>query len=166
MGDKSKIEWRPVPGWAGFSVSSNGQIIGPSGRPRKLQVSDTEHLYILYRFGGRNGRQKKLWIHRAVLEAFIGPPPESTSEGRHLDGNPKNNNRENLAWGARLENAGDRMQHGRYPGGEDHPAAVLTQEQARAIRASAGSSRYVARRFGVSHTTILDIRRGNRWNRG
>jgi hypothetical protein len=157
--------WADLPGVPGYRVSDEGQIRSPRG-VRKLQVSHDGHLYIhMYRRGaGANGprRNRKLWVHRAVLEAFVGPCPDM-QEARHLNGNPADNRLANLAWGTRLENMADKHVHGTQTRGVDHPPAVLTPEQAAAIRGDERSSRAVAADYGVSHTTVLEIRRGNRW---
>jgi HNH endonuclease len=52
------------------------------------------------------------FVHRLVLEAFVGPCPTGL-ECRHLDGDPSNNRLDNLRWGTRLENVADTIRHGR-----------------------------------------------------
>ena len=151
--------WRPVPGWLGFTVSSEGRLVGPSGQRLKPSVSKDGHLYVVRR---SLGRTRKLWIHRAVLLAFVGECPYG-HESRHLDGDPGNNRIGNLTWGTRLENMRDKQRHGTERHGEDKPGARLTVADARAIRADHRSSRVVAAEYGVSHTAVLRIRRGHRW---
>jgi hypothetical protein len=50
-------------------------------------------------------------VHHLVLELFVGPRPPGM-ECRHLDGNPQNNHRSNLAWGTSKENVADQYLHG------------------------------------------------------
>src|SRR4051794_38431819 len=57
------------------------------------------------------GRDNIRFIHRLVLEAFVGPCPDGL-ECRHLDGDPGNNLLSNLKWGTRLENFQDSVKHG------------------------------------------------------
>lgn len=52
------------------------------------------------------------FVHRLVLETFVGPMPQGL-QVRHLDGDPKNNHLVNLAYGSAKENAADRDRHGR-----------------------------------------------------
>lgn len=86
------VEWAAVPGYAGYAVTRVGAIRGPSGRVLRPMTAHRGHLYILTR---RPGVPRKLYIHKAVLLAFVGPPPRDKPFGRHL--NDKLDNRlENL----------------------------------------------------------------------
>lgn len=118
----------------------------------------TGHLYVI------TGDRRKLWVHHAVLLAYVGPRPDG-QECRHLDGNPRHNHAANLAWGTRLENMRDKDRHGTEPHGEMKPNHRITAEQARAIRTDTRASRVVGQDYGISHTAVLRIRRGERWRR-
>lgn len=52
-------------------------------------------------------RRKRQYVHRMVLEAFVGPPPDGTKISRHLNGDPSDNRLTNLAWGTQAENVDD-----------------------------------------------------------
>jgi hypothetical protein len=97
--------------------------------------------------------------------AFIGPPPTTKHEVRHLDGNPGNNALSNLCWGTHTENMQDKSLHGTELFGEAKHDARLTEEQVRAIKRDPRASRVVGAEYGVSHTAVLRIRRGERWRR-
>ena len=154
MSDKTHIEWADVPGWPDVHVSSDGQISGPSGKVLKPYVGREGHLHVLI-------RGRKLRVHHAVLLAFVGPRPECAI-GRHLNDVPNDNRVENLAWGTRFDNADDRRRNRGYATGEAG-GSPLTAIEVAAIRQDARSARTVAREMGVSHTTILKIRRNERW---
>ena len=145
--------WRLVPGWP-CTISNRGKIRGPSGKVLKPYVVDGyQHVLI---------RGRKLRVHHAVLFAFVGPRPPG-KECRHLDDNPANNNPENLAWGTRKQNMDDQLHNGRRLSGESKPGAQLTSVQVYSIRDDPRSARTVGAEYGVSHTAILRIRRGERW---
>lgn len=149
---QTKIEWAVVPGWPDLQVSRCGKLKGPSGKILKLQVSSDGYYYVTF-------RRRKLRVHRAVLRAFIGPPPEGC-ETRHLDGNECNNRVENLAWGTRHEQRRDDEAHGvRRTHGQR-----LSMAQARSIRVAPNSSRMLGAQYGVSHATILAIKQGRRYH--
>lgn len=148
--------WRPVPGYAAHA-HAHGLIRGPSGMVLKPFVSPDGYHHVLI-------RRRKLRIHHAVLLAFGFARPDG-AECRHLDGDPANNSLGNLRWGTRQENADDKDGHGRVPYGEAKADARLTIDQVRAIRYDTRSSRVVGREYGVSHTAVLRIKRGDRWSR-
>jgi hypothetical protein len=58
-----------------------------------------------------NGQRQ--FIHRLVLETFVGPCPKGMM-CRHLDGNPTNNNLNNLVWGTPSENQKDAVRQGTH----------------------------------------------------
>jgi len=159
----TKIEWtnetwNPVTGYEGYHVTLRGQIRGPSGKIMKQMEMPSGHLYVLCNQG--RGKQRKLFVHRAILLAFVGEP-EDGQETRHLDGNPAHNHLNNLLWGNRLEQRADDRRHGVKRGRPQK----LTADQALKIRNMEGifSSRRAASMFGLSHTTVLKIWRKKIW---
>lgn len=107
-------EWRPVPGYEGYEVSSLGRLISHQQRkPRlmKLRAASNRYLSVDLR---RQGQRTTCTVHRLVAEAFHGPSPEGKPEVRHLDGDHLNNSRDNLQWGSRSENIRDAVSHGTH----------------------------------------------------
>lgn len=100
-------------------------------------------------------------VHRLVCMAFHGPPPNKTSQTRHLDGDPSNNVPSNLQWGTQEENWQDREAHGRGTSGERHHASKFSdveREHLRwALQAGLCSQRHAARVLGVSQATVQAI---------
>lgn len=158
--------WKPIPGWSRFTASDDGQVRGPSGRILKPSANKSGHLSIVRKNGKTHSR--KLWIHHAVLLAFIGPCPMG-QECRHLNGDPTDNRLKNLRWGTRIEQRADARRHGTLPTGERSGTAKLTYAQVLTIRQRrvAGEGiRALARLFGVSHTEVSRIVRRKKWSDG
>lgn len=113
--------WKPIPGYEGqYEVSDQGRV-------RSLDRTITNSKGVTSRLTGRTLRSsptkagypivqippKKRYVHRLVLEAFIGSCPQGM-ECRHLDGNPSNNRLDNLVWGTHSENNRDIVTHGKH----------------------------------------------------
>lgn len=163
--------WKPVPGYEGlYSVSAHGRIRSEArtvpykgGTPRRLASvilrpndNGIGHGWVGLR---KDGRTHKLYVHRAVLEAFVGPCPEGM-ECCHNDGNPQNNRVENLRWGTRQDNVDDQSLHGVTSRGERNGHARLSAEDVRAIREAYSQGIQqpeLARRYGVAQTTISHV---------
>ena len=161
MSDSSKIEWKPIADAPGWLVSNDARMRGPRGRDLKLQISDSGHRFVQVRVGGRNGVTRKLYVHREMLKAFVGPC-EPGNEGRHLDGDPAVNDLSRLAWGDRF----DQREDDRRNGVNRRSADALAPEAVRSIRElrrQGISLRGIGAQFGVSHTTVRQIAAGMRY---
>lgn len=129
--EQSIVIYKDIPGFPGYRAGDDGSVWScrvsagvPGVRGSVPRTTDTWHrlqprvgrkgyLHVTLRC---NSRSYGRWVHRLVLEAFIGPRPDGM-ECRHFpDRNPGNNRLGNLAWGTREQNeqdkANDRL-HGR-----------------------------------------------------
>jgi hypothetical protein len=123
--------WLPVVGWEEIAeVSDHGRI---RSRDRTVTQLDRWGNHTTRRLKGRvlkTGRTKKcngdpgylfvkmpgnttLLVHRAVLEAFVGPCPPRMRDGAHRDDEPTNNRLENLLWDTRPNNQVTAVENGR-----------------------------------------------------
>lgn len=127
----------------GYSATKDGSIV--SHRRRGVRIAghggtrsliDHGHQYILNQRTTKkgyktvcitqiNGKSRPIGVHQLVADAYHGKCPHGM-QVRHLDGNPSNNNLHNLCYGTALQNAHDRLAHGRYLSGHQHHASKLT----------------------------------------
>jgi NUMOD4 motif/HNH endonuclease len=155
-------EWREVPGHP-YEVSSLGRV---RSRRRELilkpWIAAGRYYYVSL------GAAVKCGVHILVALAFVGPKPSPKHEVAHWDRNGFNNERGNIRWALHGENEDDKVRHGTsrryvFPGGENHVKAKLTEQAAVDIRASVGTTKALAFRFGVTTSTVRRIKRGELW---
>lgn len=163
--------WKPVPGMNGVLASSLGRIMAPKGMGNSVKTtlcvrhqSVAHNGYFSVRIGNKNH-----YVHRLICIAYHGAPNGKKSHAAHFDGNPSNNLPGNLRWVTPKENAADKVRHGRQPrmAGERSGMAKLTDDEVRRIRAAIASGlsqREIGKRFGVSHTTVYSIGKGEVWS--
>ena len=146
-------------------IPSKRNITGPW---RKLKIFRSKRNgYFLVRIY-HQAQHKDFKVHRLVLLAFIGQPPDRM-EGCHNDGNLENNSLDNLRWDTHQSNTLDAIRHGALVPlkGEQHGNAKLTEENVRIIRQLYLSGQYTQRQLGkmfsVSKRPIYSIVSGKGW---
>ena len=175
--------WRPVVGYeAYYEVSNMGRVRsvnrwmppnpyspGQYLRGRVLKQEATgppgNRRYKRVTLNTDGGRHRRL-VHHLVLEAFLGPRPHGY-EVNHLDGNPGNNEMENLAYVTHAQN----IQHADDTGlrdirGEKNFRARFTSDEVLLMRRlfKQGMSQHaIARQFGTRQTSVFNIVRRNTW---
>lgn len=169
-------EWRPVVGFEGkFEVSNHGRV---KALPWELRhwcgkmIPQPEKLVALVKHSGgyrivslRQGT-KKAYVHRLVMEAFVGPPGER-QDVNHIDGNKANNRLDNLEYCDRLHNVRHAIATGLQDNaGEGNGMHRYTTEQVIAAhrRVEQGASqKQAAAETGVSVGMVSQIVKGKRW---
>lgn len=133
-------EWREIAGWPQYQVSNCGRVKSLARLSKRFYrrssrdvfVKLKEKILVLCPFYGkdRNGIKRPkpaallvglqvdyihqtLYVHRLVLEAFVGPCPEGM-EGCHIDGDGTNNRLDNLRWDTHVGNVKDSIRHGTF----------------------------------------------------
>jgi hypothetical protein len=160
----SEERWLPVVGFEGFyEVSDQGrvrsldrQVMRHGGKasgyplrirgrvlaPRRQEPGySTVQLHL-------DGRPTKGFVHRLVMQAFVGPCPEGM-EVRHINGDAEDSRLANLAYGTHSENLRDKLRHGTdhqkrkthcpsgHPYDEENTYVIPTRPNARYCRACA-----------------------------
>lgn len=174
-------EWRWIPEFEGlYQVSSLGRVrsvdrkvpckrrgtLAVRGRVLRARGSISNPYPGVWLCAGRN-RRRFATVHTLAMEAFVGPRPDG-QEVRHLDGNPRNNRLDNLAYGTSAENKADAERHGSLAHGERSGQSKLTAEQVEQIRARLAdgeSQESVASDYGVTQSHVSRIHRRVNWRR-
>ena len=148
--------WVPVSRDASYEVSNLGrvrQITKKNGSGLGVRQTKRNSLGYVPMMINR----KKVYVHRLVLNAFVGPCPAG-HECHHINGNRSDNRLENLRWVTRKENQQHRVAHGTHNRGEHHPQVKLTPGKVRLIRAMYATGLYfqhdLGQLFGVWQSCI------------
>lgn len=158
-----EVELRPIPSAPGYYASRSGRIYRLAGgglQEKKRRLGRAGY----WELGGMKGSTRA--VHRLVAETFLPPPSEEQTLVRHLDGDKRHNNAENLAWGTPKDNAEDERRLGRTLRGERNGHRKLSEDEVVSIRTavSVGESYCeVAKLYGVTETLIGLIARGKVW---
>lgn len=168
--------WRDIPTLpAGYQASNLGRVRSwrRPGRARvrfrktpiiRKPVPNCRTGYLTMTFTVQ-GVLVNRYVHQLVLEAFKGLRPAHDSEGRHRNGDFRDNRIRNLKWGTRIDNVQDQIAHGNVLRGARNGNARLTKAQAREVKNSTEPGSVLAVRYGVSQATISRIRHGKRYTR-
>lgn len=171
----SNEQWRDVREWAGYyQVSDMGRVkslartvaCGSNGRGRRVipetilkpYAMASGHLTValgnLHDRKGRSGVGTHL-VHRLVMEAFVGNPPEG-QEVRHINGDPADNRLDNLCYGSRTENILDVYRQGKRWRKLDIKDVQGIRKR---LRDGEQGSR-IAKEYGISQSTVSKIKLG------
>lgn len=141
--------WKDIPDYEGYyQVSNLGRVrslehkvtqAGRSGsichcvykgRILKPEVGVSGRLRVAL---CKNNKVKRFFVHRLVLESFVGPCPEG-KVGCHRDDNCLNNVPENLYWGTVQENIQDEIRNDKVRRGEDNGTSKITSDIAKLVK--------------------------------
>lgn len=113
-----------------------------------------------------SGDKNPTYAHRLMYEAVHNVSLPSKTVVRHKCDNRACVNPAHLEIGSRADNIQDMMDRGRNNQlkGGDHNKAKLTEEQALEIYHAREKASVTAERFGVSESTVWNIRTGKGWS--
>lgn len=166
--------WAPILGYEGrYEVSDQGRVRSlrvfnrgvDKEREKPRILTGTNHKGYRRVHLSAKGVEEYRYIHRLVLEAFIGAcrPDEETA---HLNGARDDNRLLNLVWVTSEENSRHKIFHGREVLGVRAPAAKLNEEQVRQIRRARKQGRKlgdIACEFSISPSSVSQIALRKRW---
>ncbi len=170
----SEVIYKELPHLPGYRIGSDGSVWSERARIRvhtgvwkRLKGGRLPggHLYVnLVSLDRQIGWPH--FIHRLVLEAFVGPCPPGMEACHFPDRDPANNRLENLRWDTHAENMKDAVKHGTHMRGTRFPGAVMTDESvrlARSLREKGWENKQIAEHLGVSAGVISLVVTGKRW---
>ncbi len=113
------------------------------------------------------GAAHKMFVHRLVLLAFVGPCPNGMEACHFPDRDVTNNRLSNLRWDTKQANAADATTHGTFARGERQGSAKATAEVVRAIRDEYAtgdiSQAALATKYGLGQSTVSKYVRREDW---
>jgi hypothetical protein len=158
-------EWRPA-------VWHKDVLVGSFGSVRLCPTTGQEVELNQFPRGQRGYRAvcvrgKSVYVHQLVADTFLGPRPDGQVVV-HVDGNPDNNNAENLAYGTRGDvqrKAYDRgTKKPTYRRGPSRRTAGLDEAKVREIRENPDVPTPVfAAKFFVTNNCIACVRSRKTW---
>jgi predicted DNA-binding protein (UPF0251 family) len=187
--------WKPVPEYEGlYSVSDLGRVrrettVGWYHAGRLLKPNMNIRYAHLQLF--RNGKGKRLYLHRIVCAAFLGPCPVE-KEVNHISGDRFDNRILNLEYVTPSENMShafrlglnkspmlthpERIARGSRHGSQTKPESVVKGEKQKAAKlkdsdipeirrmlASGLRKKDIAQHFGIAKQTLHRIQTGKGW---
>jgi hypothetical protein len=166
---RKEIPWAP-----GYRADNDGSIWSrQSSSPLGTLRDDWHQLKQKRTTGGYlsvtlyvRGQAHHRYVHRLILETFVGPCPYGM-ECRHLDGNPLNNVLSNLKWDTRANNVADKILHGTKVEGSRVKNAVTNEREVKAIKRLLQfgiQHRIIAYSFGLKTHVVNGISSGKAWN--
>lgn len=160
--------WKPIPGYEGFyEVSNLGRVKRLSGfvEHEKWRQPVAERILKPSRKNGYQavsltvkGRKRVYeYVHKIVLETFVGKRPEGMlcCHGRNgID----DNSVDNLRYGTAADNYQDMIDFGNpnFTGGKKK----LSDQQVQQIRSMEGTTREIAKCFNIDHGYVACLKRG------
>jgi hypothetical protein len=147
--------WKELDRFPGYEISTFGRFANCRKGKRVIHAGGARekgHVIVKPRRAVGRNSGVQVFVHTLVLETFVGPRPPGMII-RHLDGNPRNNRLDNLAYGTHAENSADMVRHGRGCQGEKSNTARLTESlvlEMRRKHALGRTSYSLAKEYGVS----------------
>lgn len=153
-------EWRLVAGWETmYEVSNFGKV---RSIKKKGLIIASFYDKSGYKVVSLKNPQMLKKVHRLVAIAFV-HNPENKPQVNHIDSNRTNNNVNNLDWVTAKENSEHSVKSGRQRQGEKHYKAMFKNKDIPEIRASSLTRKELAKKYGVSRSTIENVLKKRTW---
>jgi NUMOD4 motif/HNH endonuclease len=166
--------WKAVLGWEGlYEVSDQGNVRSIR-RERMTNFGERFYgggavkpimgtrKYLVVNLTSPDGRRKQYFLHKLVLEAFIGPRPNGM-QACHGNGIRTDCSLVNLRWDSIKANHADKVAHGTAQRGERGSNAKYTEATVRTILAEKLTAKEASIRFSIPISTAEKIVSRTTW---
>ncbi|HEY1869973.1 MAG TPA: NUMOD4 domain-containing protein [Chitinophagaceae bacterium] len=153
------VNWKAIKGYEDlYEINEQGEIRSLHKRNyyRLLSQRIDAGGYITVRLS-RKGTSNTCYVHRLLAQAFI-ENPQDKPYVNHLDGNPLNNNLENLEWCTHSENIKHAYSLGLIKNIKEKPVIDIV------YRIWMPNARIAAQFFSIPYGTLKNYLNGNRPN--
>ena len=171
---ESKEIWKYIEDYNDYYISNMGRVKSfkryKNGKILK-QIKDRKGYYYINLY--KNKEHNHEYIHILVFENFNNYKLNNDECCHHIDENKINNKINNLK---KMSKSNHRSLHisgkkhhfykKKRPefSGENHPNSILTKSKINEIKRLNLPLRKIAKIFGISHTTVWNIKTGKTWN--
>lgn len=162
------VEYRIVERAPDYAVGDDGSVWSKRRRQwRRLKGCVKNHGYRTVSLYYEPWKRVEEYVHRLVLEAFVGPCPEGMECCHFPDRTRTNNNLNNIRWDTVAENSNDADIHGTRIRGSRSGVAILTEEIVQHARERYDhhnvSMTTLAKELDVDVITVFDFIKGRTW---
>lgn len=149
-----------------------GAVVGIC-KQRKMKCSTNNTGYCCVLLRGGAGVKKKMYVHRLVAIHFI-ENPNNYKQINHIDGNIKNNNKDNLEWctaSMNIKHSFDKLgrvgtMRGKFGSDHNRSKPIMQMNLNGDIVAEFGSGHEAMRLTGVPQQNISKVLKGKRNSAG
>lgn len=160
--------YKKIVGFPKYGINKNGEVFSLiTGRNKTSWINMRGYREIGLQ--NKNGKTVFRTIHTLLMLTYNGKRPKGF-DICHNDGNKLNNNLDNLRYDTRRNNILDKEKHGVKRYGEKINTAKLKEKDViyivknyKRIHRTKSNSGYLAKKFGVTKTSITNIIAGKTW---
>jgi hypothetical protein len=161
---KTVEQWKPVVELPHYQVSTLGRVRNRKGHILKGQILPGGY-HVVFLYESRQCYPR--YVHRLVVEAFLGPIPND-KEVDHCSHEHAKNHLSNLIVVSKHENRLRETAAGiRVYSGDGNPSRILSEKDIPVIRQRYKNGEKqvtIAKDYGVASCTISNILRGRNWS--
>lgn len=99
-----------VIGYENYEILENGTVIGARGKPLKVDLNSGGYERVTL---SKDGIPQRCFVHRLVAIHFVHDGQYDDRVVNHIDGDRRNNHKDNLEWVTMSENVIDGWRRGR-----------------------------------------------------